>query len=226
MKKELKIIIGVLILALFILPTSLLPRIIKVKKVECISQFGPCSAPLSGKIGRFSGASFLEAKRVIADVLDKEVLVKDYSLQFKLPNTIVVNVLERKAKFGLKSNTQNLVAEVDDEAYIVSIEKISNLPQVLLSESLGSVGAKVSDKQFFALKILSDLFSLYQVKEGVIANETFIATVDGIKVVFPLVGDREVLLSSLSLVIKKYEAEGEAVKVIDLRFKNPVIHGP
>ena len=200
------------------------PKILKVGGITCVSQFGPCSQTLTDKLNMLEGKPIVEVRREISEILTSEVLVKDFSIQFSLPNRLRVNLLERKPKFALKVQSSDSLVLVDEEGYIVGIESQSNLPQLVVDSAPGNVSEKVSDENLFGLRILGDLFSFYQVRQGVIDQGNLQVELEGkIRVIFPLEGDRSVLISSLELVLKRYDDAGDNPREIDLRYKNPVI---
>ena len=62
-------------------------------------------------------------------------------------------------------------------------------------------------------------------------NQLIFIFADGKKVIFPLKGDREVLMGTLLVILNQLNSEGRGTKiedinnfkVIDLRYNNPVI---
>jgi len=215
-----------LVLAIIVVSLSIIfvPKVIKVGDIVCESQFGPCSQILESRLSMLEGKPIGDTRREISEILTSEVLIKDYSIQILFPNRLRVNLLERKPKFVLKVKSSDSLALVDEEGYIVGIEPQSNLPQVQIDSPPGNVGEKVSDENLFGLQIVGDLFSFYQVRQGVIDQGNLqVELKDKIRVIFPLEGDRSVLISSLELVLKKYEDVGVLPREIDLRYKNPVI---
>ena len=76
------------------------------------------------------------------------------------------------------------------------------------------------------------MFSTYQVQDGEIIDSNLVVEVTGGRsVIFPLQGDKEVLMGSLNLILSRLNSEDEKsriegaenVEIIDLRFKNPVL---
>ena len=73
---------------------------------------------------------------------------------------------------------------------------------------------------------------MYQINIGEIINDSLVIELDsGTKVLFPLEGDKQILLGALRLIDSKVTTEGEelsgvdgqVVETIDLRYKNPVL---
>lgn len=203
------------------------PGIIRVKKITCESQFGPCRPDLQGSLNRYSGKSFRTATKAVVATLSQEPLVESFDVRFKLPAGIEVVVVEKKISFGLKDLKKNAIALVDKEGYIVAISDTTNLPTVSGVDLAGGVGEKVSARQLFALELISDMFTFYQVKDGTLQDDGLVVEIPkGPRVIFPLEGEKSVLFSSLRLIISKIEEEqGEKADLatIDLRYKNPVI---
>ena len=223
MNARIKSVLNVFVLLILVGLVIFVPSILKIWEVDCVSQFGPCNPLIENKISKVKSRSLKDAKKQLKEVLTKDVLVKNFSVQFTLPDRLKINVLERKPKFATFEKDRGSVALIDEEGYIVAIESQTNLPTIETNILPGNVGEKVNDEIFFALKLIDSLFSKYQVKEGKIENGTFIIELkEGETVIFPLEGDSDLLISSLELVLKKFESEKVKPKVIDLRFKNPV----
>lgn len=205
-----------------------LPRVMKITSIVCKSQYGPCSEGLAYKLASLQGQSLSAVKKSLKLVLGSEPAISNYSFQLKLPPSLEVNLVEDKALFALTASDKKHFFLVDNGGVVVRIQDNSNLPLVILGENPPNVGEKVNPKSLFALQTVSDLYRLYQIKEGRLVNdslETYLPS--GQKVIFPLEGDRELLVGSLALIISRLnQADKDSnikVSVIDLRFKNPVL---
>ena len=222
------------IVGAFVLPATIaicffvLPRLLKITSIVCKSQYGPCSEGLSYKLTGFGGQSLSAVKKNLKLVLGSEPAISNYSFQLKLPSSLEVNLVEDKALFAVTTSDKKHFFLVDVGGVVVRIQDNSNLPLVILGENPPNVGEKVNPKSLFALQTVSDLYRLYQIKEGSLVNdslETYLPS--GEKVIFPLEGDRELLVGSLALIISRLNQAPKdsniKVSVIDLRFKNPVL---
>lgn len=92
------------------------------------------------------------------------------------------------------------------------------------------MGEKVSQENLFVLNLIYSLYSSYQVGGGKIENQGLVIQLpQGITVIFPLEGDEAVLLGSLRVILDRLNEDikdsriEKEVKVIDLRFQNPVL---
>ena len=223
-----RLFLPILIIGLGVGAFYFAPKFIYIGEVSCRSQFGPCTL-LEGKLSGLAGKSLDEVKREVKSVLLQEDSISDFSIQFKIPGTLEIAVIEKKPKFALKDSSSNLLALVDKEGQVLKIVEESSLPQVIRVGKLPNVGERVKEEYFFALNIIYNVFASYQAKEGRIENNSLLVNVQGYKIVFPLSGDKDVLLGALRLLIErlndasKDSRMNEGITEIDLRFKNPVL---
>lgn len=205
------------------------PRIITIKKITCSNQYGRCDDSLVVDLETVLGKSLMEAKSTLKSIFLKDMLIKDYSLQYKIPETLQIYILIKKSKFALWSGVEGKAVLVDEKGMVLTEAESTNLPKVIISEKLLSAGEQVVQSQLFALELIADLNYYYQVKEGVLVEQRLEVNLpEGIKVIFPLEGDRQVLLGSLKVVLSRLNQEAkdskiERIREIDLRFKNPIL---
>lgn len=226
-----KIVKTLLILLTFVIIVALIflvPKQIKVGSITCKSQYGPCSEEIVNDLSGFVGSSLYDAKRKLDDVMLNQTLINDYSVQFKLPSVLHVNVVEKKPQFSIYSFENGEYYLTDKDGYIVKIEKQNNLPFIKIQSFSGKPGEKVHDKYIFSLDLTYRLFSSYQIKDTEFSNDTLIAMMpEGIKVIFPTEGDKDVLMGALSMIMSRLNESVKESKIdisqIDLRFKNPVL---
>ncbi len=210
----------------------LIPELIKITKVECGSQFGPCSDFISGSLEKYQQTSLRAGKKEISNFLSKETQIENFSLRFKLPSTIVVSVLEKKARFAIADKEKGVFATIDEGGSILAIFPETNLPYVELSSKDLNVGEKISAKELTALNLQERVYSAYQVKGGQLISDYLLVNLnDGYTVLFPLGRDPEETMGALTLILSSLKGgaeasrigEGVSLKTIDLRFKNPVL---
>ena len=232
--KYVKAFIGFFLIVSFVGLFFVIPKKLKIKKIVCQSQFGPCSASVLGSIDKIENGekNLNDVKKELQGILSSSALVSDYSLHFQFPNIVEVNLLERKPEYAIKAKDTDSHALIDKEGHVIYFQDLTGLPVLITTEPPPNVGEVVSDKTFFALEILYGMFSSYQVREGKIENESLVIELSqGPKVIFPLEGEKDILLGSLRLVLSKLNNDGQDSKIenvsgasiIDLRFKNPVI---
>src|SRR3990167_8976392 len=142
------------------------PRLIKITEIVCISQFGPCSPGLVDSLSALNGKSLSEVKTQASSFLAESSGVKDFSVRFKFPATVLVAVLEAKARFAVKGG--EVYAGLNEEGEVLWVGSETPLPYVIIPSRPPNPGEKVGAKTLFALKLQERLYSAYQIRSGVL----------------------------------------------------------
>lgn len=227
--KYLKIGITLLFIIAIVLFVLLVPRMLVIKNIICINQYGSCQETLNLKLENLKGKSLEEVKQEVSAIMRQDLFVKEYVLRYEIPDRVVINAISKKAKFVLKNKDRDKLALVDRDGLVLGLEENSSLPRVFISADYAAAGEKVSKRELFALNLVSDLYYFYQVKEGEMFEDRLeIYLNDGVKVIFPLEGDRNVMLGGLKVILSRLNQDGKDSRIkkvseIDLRFKNPVL---
>ncbi|KKU09664.1 MAG: hypothetical protein UX13_C0034G0011 [Candidatus Woesebacteria bacterium GW2011_GWB1_45_5] len=221
MKKYLPFLLIFLTASVIFLPQFL----IKVRLI-CKSQYGECPPDLAPKLQTLNDKNLIQAKKKTAKILKDDPLVLDYSMQFKFPDVLEVNLLIKKPSFAFQDKNTGKIYTVDEEGKVLSEKDDTSLPLVI---------QEGADVNLFALKIMAGVFAMYQVRTGEIAGKQSLAGFAGkslvvelpgsIRVIFPLESaDSDVMLGALRLVYARVQNDKEnKYSEIDLRFKNPVL---
>jgi len=210
---------------LVLLIIIILPFIIKVG-VECQSQFGACPSEIEVQLNRFDGSSLFRARRESSKYLAKNYLVSDFSMQFKIPNLLDINLLIKKPAFAILDRSTGKTGLVDKDGRIISVSLGSSLPTVAVMKTDLQVGSSVSAQELFALELIQGIWQMYQVGLGELKDDGLVVELPGrITVIFPKEGGKDILLGEVRLVYGKVENIDTLGKYsqIDLRFKNPVL---
>jgi len=209
----------------------LLPRLIIIREVACESQFGGCSTLITQGLDSAKDLSFYDAKLKLTSILTQEILVKDFYIRYQAFDKISVSVLERKPKYALLDSVNKTVYLVDKDGKVLGTSDTSNLPKLIFDRSYKE-GENVEDETRFSLDLIYELSSLYVYNEARLTNDGIaVKLVDGPNVILPTSGDKEILLGSLNMILRRLNREGQdsriensvGVKEIDLRFKNPIL---
>jgi hypothetical protein len=214
-----------LLLGLFVIFVVALPFLVRVK-IECQSQFGNCPDEIEVQLNKFNGKILYLAKQESSKYLAKSLLVSNFSMQFKVPSVLQINLLIKKPAYSILDKTTGKTGLVDKDGRIISISPNSSLPEVAVSGEDLQVGNKVSDQEFFDLELMQGIWQMYLVSLGEIQDNSLVVELPaGVTVILPQEGDKEILLGEVRLVYEKVESTNVANKYsqIDLRFKNPVL---
>jgi hypothetical protein len=213
-------------LGIFLLFIILSQFFIKVN-IDCKSQYGECPSEVVTKLSVFKGKSIFTARNGLKKSLGSNFLVNNYSTQFKLPNILHVELLIKKPLYGVKNESSNTIVLVDKEGEALVETTETTLPILTISGELPKIAQVVNEKNLFALKLIDGVYKMYQVRNGLIQNDTLLVDLPAsVRVIFPLVGvDSDVLLGSLRLIYMNIQSEagGTSYKEIDMRYINPVL---
>lgn len=220
-----KIILPVVLITFFFLIFA--PGFFVKAKIGCRSQYGECPPQVTESFEGLNGKRIYTAKRQLKKNLESNFLVSAFTIQFKLPNILRVDLVVKKPIFALKDRGSGDIALVDMEGTVLAHSTSTNLPLVNVDEALPPVGGSVSSKNLVALKLIQGMFEMYQTTTGSIEGDTLLVDLPGaIRVIFPLAGfDIDKLLGSVRLIytnIQDKQSQG-LYSQIDLRYINPVL---
>ncbi|HEX6977318.1 MAG TPA: hypothetical protein VF185_03090 [Patescibacteria group bacterium] len=197
------------------------PRIVKATSITCSSQNGGCSDYVVEKIFKAKGMSVYDAKAYLNKVFLKETRVTAYTAKFKVPNKLMVWVVERKPIAAISTGGANY-SLIDKEGVVLGTSSETKLP-IIVAEGR----SKVDEPLVFSSNIMYYLNLLYQTKLAHLKEDGSLEVdnIRGMKVVFPSEGDRDILLGSLKITLSGLQGSlaDSRIKIIDLRFKNPVL---
>jgi len=216
MKKFLYPFAVALVVILTLSPFFITQFLIKVK-IECQSQFGECPETLLSKINNIKPKNLQQTKSEVSKILKKDLLVLDSAMQYKLPATLLVNIIVKKPAFAIKDNSTGKIFTVDSEGKILSEVASTSLPLIIQNDQIPNL---------FALKLILGVYQMYQVGYGTITNDALVVDMPtGLRVIFPLRSeDSEILLGGLRLIYAKVTTDYPGVySQIDMRYKNPVL---
>ena len=202
-----------------------------INEIICENQYGKCGNSLLNELKNAKGKNLFSSKSNLKEILSLYPSVKDYSIYFKYPSGLKVNLIERKAKFAIREKDGFYI--IDREGVVIIREKTTSLPYLEFNNFDAKLGHKIEERLFFALNLIFDIHSLYKMKQARVENGSLRVELEpSLSVIFPLEGDRKVLVGSLNLILNqlntsdnnsKIESMSLLAKTIDLRFKNPVI---
>ena len=219
-----KILLVLPILLLIVGAVIAVPRLLKINQIVCQSQFGPCSFFISEKLQSVQGKSLWEARRETKNILARELFAVSYATHFNLPDKLMVNVIERKAVVSISYDASSWWL-VDKEGIVIGQSEVTNLPSLQIEGAKADfgLGAKLPARIYFAQTLLERLNYAHQVTFARVTADAFVTQLPSLQeVVFPLEGDQEILMGSLSLLLSRLKTTGQ-YSIIDLRYKNPVL---
>jgi hypothetical protein len=224
-----------LLLLLVLSPVAaiyLLPRSVKVEKLRCVNQYGRCNEDLIVKLDNIAGNNLYDARKEIKSLLTNDSTITNFSMQYKLPNILLVNVIDKDPKYAISNIDKKSLALVDSRGEVVGFTETKTLPSLEIDSILPNVGDIISEETHFALKLVYSVRLSSKLTEAKIEKgDLYIVLKNGVKLIFPTGGDVEVLMGSANLILSRLNVIGkdtkidekEKISVIDLRFDNPVV---
>jgi len=222
------ILLPIFCLLLLVLLVIFIPRVIKIKKITCESQFGPCSEVISNGFLKFENNNLFLAQKGISDFLKKEVKVSRFSTRFEIPDNLKVYVIEEKAFVAIGRQGQEKYTLINKSGMVTSLETKTLLPTINLNDGSSfefKIGEKVSSDILFASGITSEVFRQYQTRLVILNTDSIETTIKGTKIIFPKEGDIDELLGAMNLILSRLNNENISFRMreVDLRYKNPVV---
>ena len=202
----------------------------KVEKFKCSTQYGPtCDAKDLATLEKVIGSNFftLDTKN-LNNELSANFLNQQSYVQKVIPQKLNVFIIKRKPVVGAKIADKETPGYflVDKDGVVVGFSENSSLPVLNYSSVEHTlVVGKTTDGSFKeAVWLLNSLAKNFNVQVGALVGESLNALLpESIKVVCPLNKETSVLSGSLQLILARSKMEGKLPRVIDLRYKNPVL---
>ena len=208
---------------------SAISGLIKISEISCENQYGGCSQGITQKFTEAEGLPYSSAKKKLTEMLQSNVAVKKYTIHFQIPAKLEVNIVESKPKYALKNSTSNVLSLVGENGQVISQTESSDLPTLFVEKDLPSFAQTIDRETLFASEIVFSISSIHKFKSARLEGDKLIIEVPaGLNVIFPLEGDKEILLGSLVLVMDELKKDGIGSTIknpreIDLRYKNPIL---
>lgn len=202
-------------------------KFFRISTVECVSE-KPCSQEILKLLDAGKGKNYLQAKKDLGYVLSRQPKIKTYKLKYKLPSMLFVEVAERTGVVALKFAEDRYLV-FDRDGSLLGEQAATELP---FATVLGLASQK---EMLFGVKLLNELATYYGIHEAKIDNHGLYVVLQGKgEISFPLVGDIDVVLGSLEVVLLQLNQTSQNHTIIseagndiriDLRYKNPVVFG-
>lgn len=214
----------------FIVIIFFLPHIIIINKIVCETPLGQCNQKLTELLLPAENLNLRDSRIYIDNALNHSTFAQKFIIHFNLPSTLKISLIERNPKYVIQSGVDK-IAEVSKEGMILDYADSVVLPHLNTNLNLPPIGSPVEDKLIFALKIEGALANIYPVIKAY-SNEDYldIDLEGGISVLFPLEGDRDMLLGSFVLIYNELtkrvsgtKIDTSSYRVIDLRFTKPIL---
>ena len=202
------------------------PRVVRIRRIDCRSQYGPCREEIRGEIEKVRGWELKSARAELKKVIDKYGMISEGRVDFKFPDKLEMKVLEKKAEvavFDVDSGRYGLYDRMGD---MLGETGETQLPVVTIDDEV----LEGSDRRFI-FSMVYEMYRWYNVRQIKIDKDGMRTRIRDLRVIIPTSGDEDVLLGSLELVLSWLNSRGTEAKIeniggsieVDFRYNNPVI---
>ncbi|KKQ95632.1 MAG: hypothetical protein UV74_C0013G0265 [Candidatus Woesebacteria bacterium GW2011_GWB1_43_14] len=195
-------------------------KVIKIREIECVSQYGLCPSAVNAQLDSYVGLNIRDAKKRIYEYIGKEGSIKGGKVAYKAPFQLVVYITEKKPGVALFMEGQDYII-VDPEGSVIGTSPTTDLPKLSITQT-----GYTKDQLEFASNLYYEFSRLHPIEFSELGDKDMIVKIaGGVKVIFPLEGDIDVLLGSLRLILSQLNNDEREIRIgsIDLRFENPVL---
>lgn len=215
------------LMLLIISATIAAPFLLPAKKIECISQYGQCSAEVLSNLENVEKERWFLTKKELSDMLSSDSRIRGYQLNYQFPQRLVVHIFERKPEVAILRKNDDQYILVDRQGYLLGRVSETPLPVLQIVET-GHTQQELES----AAELFFSLFSTWGTKEAKLYSDSLrIFNQNGTEVIFPLDKKADLLVGSYNLVLSWLNSENkdftigirEGVFEIDFRYKNPVL---
>ena len=195
----------------------------KLETVICQSQYGPCSIEITELLNSYVGKNVLTSYLNIGDALREHNHVVSAVVKFDGLNSLRITTIQRKAQVAIQAVGDSNYYLYSSDGYGISVETETQLPVVILKDN----SIVTRDQEQFVIRMAHVLNETYNVKQIEVVDSGLQFKKDNSpQVIFPLSGDEDILLGSLTFVLSQLNTQVEGLtmeSILDFRFRNPII---
>lgn len=171
---------------------------------------------------------FLNQNKWEREIEKENPVLKEVRIERKFPSQVLVAFKEREAKASIFNPTSNIAFLIDEEGVILEQQKKEKgVPVIIASLQNFKIGDRIRDENIgFVINLISVLEASAQSSQFEIDENSRVLRgilKDNILLLVGLDKDKDQILYSLQLLLKKFKIEGNWPKKIDLRFEKPVL---
>ncbi len=216
----------VVISGIFILVGIIVVINLPIKKVECVTQYGPCSDYLQNRVPSLVGSNWISyiPDSVLIESFAGLPEVKKITVEKKIPGQIIINISLRKPLGVIYSTANKAQVAADDTGILFETKDSTNLPRLIVDSQL-EIGAKLASLEFKALNILyqASVISQKNLTAKTVDNALEIKNDAGQLIIISLMDTKIDWAHSLQAILTRSKIDGKVPHKIDLRFADPVV---
>lgn len=180
-----------------------------VQKIECFTQYGQCPRELADVTSSLKNRKLL--RPIPKPSLSSYPIMNKISFYRRLPSTLVVNI-ELKKPIGIIDKSL-----IDESGVVLGQTTSSLLPRLISDE--------ISEIQIRSLKLLNLISPLISGQLiGQLSSRTLsVKSVSSPEILIDMDKPSQTWYPALQLLLEKSKIDGKIPRIIDLRYKEPVL---
>lgn len=208
------ILSGILISLMFFIVLNL-----KIGKIVCNSQYGPCSTVQNTAFSPFLGERILTISN--SDIKKTALSlsgVNEVSSFKHLTGWLEISMELSKPKMAVQLNNKFFL--LDERGDLVGQQEETQLPKIIIDNN------QILDHNSHlvpVINLIDLLFLAFKLDSATLAENRLLFNIDGVDVLMPANKNPQILVGSLQHILNSSTIEGKRPEMIDLRWKNPVV---
>jgi cell division septal protein FtsQ len=213
-------------IGLIVVCWQMFPRLFTITHIECFTQQGTCDSQYLEQLNLIKGQPLLWTLPKFQ--VDKELgnfkEIGKIDLHRRLPNTLIVNIFQRKAIGLIIGNVLGENIAVDSSGYAYAPLKSESLP-ILTTNTFTEYPSVLDTSTSQAILILSQAQNLFdQPLHGLLDNTSLVINTNlGSRIVFDINNLPDNWHYSLQIVLSRSKMSAKIPQIIDLRYTDPIL---
>lgn len=211
-----------LLLTFFLVLVSFVPgQLFRVRRLDCQTQFGPCDPALLHQFSLFLNQPLLF---VTPPPVASFSNVSQINLTRRLPATLIIDLVVNRPVGGLITSQSSEIWLVTEDGLVSAPSSQTALPLLVVSKA-PSVGSLVSPADMAAFRLLSDpVLAQFDRPLGQLANSSLtVALTPRLTIILDITQTEPNWQTALQSIVNRSKIKGIQPKVIDLRYKSPIV---
>lgn len=187
-----------------------------IKKIDCETSYGDCSDELLKKFSPLLGRNILTIERSeVQNLVEDDKQINTVMTKKRLPNNFLIQVEMKKPRVAIRSGDRFKLVDLEGE--VLSEDDKTSLPILTLNEEV------LGDNFKMAIKLLANLYAIGMRSNGELRSAQLVLQTNGTQVLVSRLSNPKLVAGSLHFMMQRFTMEGKQPRVIDMRFKNPIV---
>jgi len=197
----------------------------RITKIECYTQFGPCSDNITASLQMYKNKLLISRIKSlqIVSLIGKPESFKSVKIFRRFPQTLVITLIYRQAILRVNSAVLGFQTAVDSEGMVINTNNTDTLPYLNTPQKY-KPGDMLDKQSLKAVQVTFDLSKiLLKPVKADFVSPIIKTNIDGSEILLDINYLSDDWSSSLQKVLSRSKINSKVPKIIDLRFSQPVL---